>query len=151
MLYRESIDAAHKQQAGLDQGREMQGEDHQYLRLNFFSLKKNDAFALTRLRDARCFGGAFGCFAIAPATFAFLVDIGRKISGLTQLADRFVSRSRFDQPGGFLSAGIERYVSETRHKVMATDLHRLKHISAGICERSLFICGFRCTSALLRS
>src|SRR5205807_9958029 len=92
------------------------GENHQDLRLNFFALKKNDAFAfLAWLRDARCFGCALGCFAVAPAAFTFLVDVCREKSALTQLSDRFISRSRFDQPSRFLSARIERYVSETRH------------------------------------
>src|SRR5260370_536911 len=67
------------------------------------------------LGHRRCFGRAFGRFAIAPRAFSFLVNVGRKKSGLTQLADGFVGRGGFNQSGRFLSARIERYVSETRH------------------------------------
>jgi hypothetical protein len=67
------------------------------------------------LGDARCFGRSLGRFAIAPAAFSFLVNVGWKKSGLPQLANRFVGGSGFDQPGRFLPARIERYVSETRH------------------------------------
>src|SRR5437667_613426 len=115
-LFGENVEAAQKWQARIDQGCELTRENHQDFRLNFSALKKNDAFSFfARLGDARCFGRAFGRFAIAPAAFSFLVNIGRKKSGLTQLADGFVRRGGFDQSGRFLSARIERYVSETRH------------------------------------
>src|SRR5438105_787193 len=115
-LFGENVEAAQKRQARIDQGCELTRENHQDFRLNFSALKKNDAFSFfARLGHALCFGRAFGRFAIATAAFSFLVNIGRKKSGLTQLADGFVRRGGFDQAGRFLSTRIERYVSETRH------------------------------------
>jgi hypothetical protein len=49
------------------------------------------------------------------AAFSLFVNAGWEITGLPQLADYFIGGSGLDQPGRFLSPGIEGDVVVSRH------------------------------------
>ena len=68
--------------------------------------------------------GTFAAFTRARflpsrAAFAFLVNVGRKVTGLAQLPDRLVGRIGLNKPRRFLTAGVESYVSEAGHVIAA--------------------------------
>jgi hypothetical protein len=96
----------------------LSGENHHDLRLNLLALEESYADFRARSRYARCFRRSARDLSVRAA-FAFLINVGRKISGLAQLTDRFIAGARFNQPGRFLSAGIESYVGVTRHELVS--------------------------------
>ena len=70
-------------------------------RLNLLALEKDDASCASpwRRRERRLRGIARVVhFSVRAAAFAFLVNVGREIAGLPQLADRFVGRIGFNEP-----------------------------------------------------
>jgi hypothetical protein len=117
LLLGENVQAAEQRQPGIDQRRELTCKNHQRLRLDRLAPEERDLFR------ARSFFGAwnFGwlCFCAGGSSRSrcapLLVNIRREISGLAELADRFVRRTRVNQASRFLSSRIKRDVGVTRH------------------------------------
>ena len=102
---------AQKRQSGIDQRRQLPGEDHQRLGLDRLLLKEDDVLAKPRRSLPAPLRLLRACaFLLVRAAFAFLEHVGREITSLTQLTDRFVGRIGVNQAGRFLAAGVEGYV-----------------------------------------
>jgi hypothetical protein len=118
-LFAEHVETAKKWQPRIDQCGQLPREHHQRLRLDRFLLKEDNVLAKAGPRCSRhlrrFYARAF--FSIRAAAFAFLVNVGRKVTGLAQLPDRLIGRICLNKPRRFLTAGIESYVSEAWHVV----------------------------------
>src|SRR6266508_3040892 len=81
--------------------------------------EKNNAGFPARPRHSGHFRRAMARFfswLSVRTTLSLFVNTGRKITGLTQLADCFIGGTGFKQSGRFLSSSIESDVVKTRHK-----------------------------------
>jgi hypothetical protein len=106
---------SHQRQPGINERRQLTRENHQDFWLNLRALEKNNSGLRARFRRAHHLRRAApDCFVVG-ASYSLLVDTRWKIPSLTQSADCVICRSSFNQPGSFLSTGIESYIVITRH------------------------------------
>src|SRR6476469_10759085 len=113
-LFREDIKPAEQGQTRINQGRELARKDPQCLRFDRPLLEKDGPFTFRsrgypdRLRaSARLF--------LRRDALSFFVEPGWAIAGLPKLDDGVTGRNGFDEAGRFLTARVERHISELGH------------------------------------